>query len=353
MKKLFTSKWFLIPVGLFAPIIVYTMYNLSFKGNVERMTFPSNGIEIESAIITPDGPGPHPGIVLLAGSGGSHQEYDKVSMRIHTNYFLSRGFAVFVYTKRGSGKNGVNYSHVTFQDLIADALTAITTFRNHPKVDADNIGLRAVSESGWIAPEIALIDGNIKFIINRVSPPIPWMDVVTHEVKIELKNSGFTNDEIDNELIPLTRRIWQFFVDAEKNNDAMKTERIAIEDKIAEMESREQQFKDYYSGYKLAAYNPETYKARASRYSYNPQPYLNKINIPMLYIYGGVDQNVPTEECVAFLNTLKQTYKNQISIKIFPDSDHYMYQTNSFPVEGFYQEGYLETQGDWAIKQVK
>ncbi len=353
MKKIFKSKLFLFPVGLLALIVVYTMYNLSFKGNVERMTFPSNGIEIECAIITPNGPGPHPGIVLLAGSGGSHQEYDKVTMRIHTNYFLSRGFAVFVYTKRGSGKNDINYSHVTFQDLIADALAAITTFRNHPKVDADNIGLRAVSESGWFAPEVALIDGNIKFIINRVSPPIPWMDVVAHEVRVELKHSGFTNDEIDNEIIPLTRRIWQFFIDADKNNDAMESERIAIEDKLAEMESREQRFKDYYHGYKLAAYNLETYRARASKYSYNPQSYLNKINIPILYLYGGVDQNVPTEECVTFLNTLKRTYNNEITIKIFPDADHYMYQTNSFPVEGFYQEGYLEAQGDWAVKQIK
>ena len=73
----------------------------------------------------------------------------------------------------------------------------------------------------------------------------------------------------------------------------------------------------------------------------------------MLYLYGEVDQNVPTEECVAYLNTLKQTYKNQITIKIFPDADHYMYQNHSFPVEGFYQEGYLETQGDWAAEQVK
>jgi len=353
VKKIFTSKWFLIPVGVFALIIVFTMYNISFKGNVERMSFTSNGIEIESAIITPDGPGPHPGIVLLAGSGGSHQEYDKVSMRIHTNYFLSRGFAVFVYTKRGSGKSGINYSHVTFQDLIADALAAVRTFRNHNKVDADNIGLRAVSESGWFAPEVALIDGNIKFIINRVSPPIPWMDVVAHEVKVELINSGFTNVEIDNEVIPLTRRIWQFFIDAEKDNDAMESERIAIGEKIAEMESREQRFKDYYGGYKLADYNQETYKARASRYSYNPQPFLNKINIPMLYLYGGVDQNVPTKECVSFLNTFKQIYKNEITIKIFPDADHYMYQNNLFPVEGFYQESYLETQGDWAIKHVE
>ena len=240
MKKIFTSKWFLASVGLIALIVVYTAYKISFKGNVEYMTFMSNGIKIESALITPDGPGPHPGIILLAGSGGSHQEYDKVSMRIHANYFVSRGFAVFVYTKRGSGKNAVNYSHVTFQDLIADALAAITTFRNHPKVDPDNIGLRAVSESGWFAPEVALIDGNIKFIINRVSPPIPWMDVVSHEVKVGLKKTEFTNDEIDNEVIPLTRRIWQFIIDAEKDNDAMEPERIAIGEKIEEMESREQ-----------------------------------------------------------------------------------------------------------------
>ncbi len=353
MKKIFTSKWFLMPIGLMALAASYTMYNLSLKGTVELITFQSNGIEIESAILTPDGAGPHPGIVLLAGSGGSHQEYGKVAMRIHANYFLSRGFAVFVYTKRGSGKNAVNYSHVTFQDLIADALAAIATFRNHPKVDTNNIGLRAVSESGWLAPEIAFIDGNIKFIINRVSPPIPWMDTVAHEVKVELGNSGFTRDEIENKLIPLTRRIWQFFIDANKDNDSMQSERIAIGKVIAEMSSGNQRFKDYFDGYKLAAYNPEIYKAKASRYSYDPQPHLNRINIPLLYLYGGLDQNVPTKECVTFLNTFRQTYKNEITIKIFPEADHYMYQSTSFPVEGFYQEGYLKTQGDWAVEQIR
>ncbi len=77
------------------------------------------------------------------------------------------------YDKRGDGGSEGDPQAVTFQDLTNDSAAAVAFLRSRSDVIPDQIGLLGTSESGWFTPEIAATVGDIAFIVNRVSPPLP------------------------------------------------------------------------------------------------------------------------------------------------------------------------------------
>lgn len=353
MKKVILSKWFIIPAILILGVAIFVNYKLAFKGSEEFITFKSHDIVIDGMILRPEKKGPHPAIVLLQGAGGSHQGYDKWYNRFHANAFLKKGFAVLIYTKRGSGKNDIDYSHFTYKDLMNDAVSAVKFLRNQQNIDGNNIGLMGISESGWFTPEVATVDGNVRFIINRVSSPFVVTETVVHERRMDAKAEGFTETEIEENIIPLTQRIWQFYIDvANDPSKANGPERIAINKALSEM-SKHDRLKKWFTYSSLNEYDPKLYVSRGSNYAYDPKPHLKAINIPMLYVMGGKDINMPTNEIVEFLDKFKVENNKDITIKVYPDAGHYLYRWNSLPIEGLYEPGYLDILSNWAIKQVE
>jgi len=353
MKKVHVSskKWLWV-FAILLILIVYlgtqAYYHLIYQGIVEKITFQSGDITLSGVLVKPTTPGPHPGIVLLHGSG--QQTYNKWFYRIHTNEFVRQGFVVLSFDKRGSGHSGGDLRTATFQDLINDGLAAVSFLRSQPDINPDQIGLFGVSESGWFTPEVATKDGNIAFIVNRVGPPLSWKETVLFEFRNDLIDNGISEADIEDAL-SLQSRIWQFYIDSAGNEShANGPVRDEINALIADMQKRPG-LKDFFGP--LSEYDAEAYVVRASKYAYDPYPFLSKTDVPMLYIMAGKDINVPTEASVHLLEKLKQEQNKDITIKIYPDSGHYLYRWDWLPLEGLYVPGYLDLIGNWSAEQIK
>ena len=347
-------KWNWILAALLLVLLGYVgsqvYQHLVYHGNVEHVTFQSGDIQLAGVLVKPSTPGPHPGIVLLHGSG-SNQTYGQSYFRIHTNVFVRQGFAMLAYDKRGSGGSGGNHGTATFQDLVNDAAAGVASLRSRSDVIPDQIGLLGSSESGWFTPEIATTVSDIAFIVNRVSPPLPWMTTVLFEVKNDALAAGASETELQ-ETLRLQARIWQFHIDAAADESVSNgPEREAINALLADMQKRPR-VKDFFVRV-LEEYDPELYSAWASKVSYDPYPFLTEIDIPMLYIMAGKDVNVPFEPSVALLEQLKVELKKNITIKAYPEAGHSLFDWKGFPLEGAYVSGYLNLIGTWAAEQIK
>lgn len=350
-KALFTSKRFWMLVGLLLVIlasigsIVY--FNLSYQGVAEYVTFSNGEINLAGVLVRPKTNGNHPAIVLLHGSG--EQTYNKWYYRIHTNAFLRQGFAVLSYDKRGSGNSDGDLSAATYSDLINDAIAAVTFLRNQSDIIPEQIGLLGVSESGWLTPEIAARDGKIAFIVNRASSPLPWTTTVLFEVKNDLKHDGISEATLES-VLQLQTDIWKFYMNsAVDESTANGPERDRINGLISEMQNHSET-KGLFNP--LPDYDKTTYTFRASRYSYNPQPFLEKIDIPMLYVLAGHDINIPFEESVAYLEQLKSGVHKNITLQSYPEAGHYLYRWNAIPIEGLYVPDYLNLIASWSATQI-
>lgn len=342
-----------ILIGIFLVLLVcaglFVNYNLIYAGNTEKVTIQSGDVQLAGMLVKPDTSGPHPAIVLLHGSGP--QRYNKWYYRIHTNVFVRQGFTVLSYDQRGSGDSEGELRNTGFPDMVNDGIALVEYLHNRPDIKQDQIGLYGISQSGWYSPEIAVRTGKIAFIINRVSPSVPWMATVSHEVEIALVGKGYTDEEI-SEILQLQNRIWQYYVDsAEGESNANLMERDAINTILADPLNRPGG--QGFFGDALKEYDPEELKAKASRYAYDPYPYLVEAEIPMLYILAENDVNIPFEASRDVLKQLKDDFNKDISIQTYPNSDHYLYRWDWFPLEGLYVPGYLNLIGTWAKAHVE
>ena len=335
-------------------ILLLQLFYNRYQGITEKITFQRD-IEFEGLISLPETPGPYPAILLLHGSGGSHQQYDKAYFRFHANAFVDKGFAVMVYTKRGSGDNDVDYKYTSYHDLKDDALAAINYLKSRGDIDSSNIGLMGASESGWFTPQLAQ-ETNIRFVINRVSSPFDVRKTILHEIRSDAKSEGYSDEEIESTIVPMTQQIWQYYIDGADDPEISSSSlRAGIERKLDSLHNSER-FKKWFTYTKLPDYDEAYFKVRRDKYLYDPRPYLKKNNVPMLYLLAGQDSNIPTNLANEYLQKLRDIEKKNIELEVYPNSTHYMfkYGLGDGPWEGIlYNDGYLELITDWARKQLK
>ena len=56
---------------------------------------------------------------------------------------------------------------------------------------------------------------------------------------------------------------------------------------------------------------------------FDPMSWVRKLRIPTLWLYGEIDQHVPTELCVEKLASLT----GDVSVHVFPSADHFLLVT--------------------------
>ena len=71
----------------------------------------------------------------------------------------------------------------------------------------------------------------------------------------------------------------------------------------------------------------------------------------LLAVYGGVDQNVPTNPAVAALTHLREVADKDIEIRVYPGRNHYFFKWYNVLTVGMPSD-YFDLIGDWAAEQV-
>ncbi len=108
---------------------------------------------------------PHPGIVLLHGSGPGQ----RVTLTQEAEVFARAGIVTLIYDKRS------DYSKLNrdFSAMADDAIAGVRTLRATAGVDQAKVGLWGLSEGGWIAPLAAARSADIAFLMTIGAPGLP------------------------------------------------------------------------------------------------------------------------------------------------------------------------------------
>ena len=175
-------------------------------------------------------------------------------------------------------------------------------------------------------------------------PPLSWIETNLWEAHNEFLAEVAADSDLDT-LLALTRRRWDYLRAAATDPAlAVGPEREALEAAISEIRATVAHAED------LPAYDTDFYQKFAN-YSYDPAFYLKEINVPMLYVFGELDVNVPTAQSVAFLESFREEYKKNITIHVLPGVGHTFYTWKGL-FEFLYPPGYLDFIGSWAAQQV-
>jgi uncharacterized protein len=336
-------------IALIACLFVYVgVRHIVFWSPTEDVRFESGDISLAGTLVKPDGAGPYPAIVMLHGSGPEPRA-DPVSRAV-INTLVRTGYAVLIYDKRGVAESEGDFASALYADFINDGIAAVNFLAARPDIDKNVIGLYAVSEGGWLAPEIAVRTGAIAFIFNKVGPPISVRDVVLWEVRNDFLADGIAAEDVD-ELVELTSRSWNYYIAAAENpalasgvrRDSINRTRASVRRDIPNA--------DKVISERLRNYDPEWYAEFAADMAYDPWPFLLQLDIPLYYTFGEIDINVPTVDGVAAVERLRRVYGKTVDYTVFPGAGHGLVSLRGVLDAGFVP-GYLDTVAAWTAAQL-
>ena len=203
---------------------------------------------IAATLTLPPGAGPFPAAVMVHGSGPANRE----EFQTFTAYLASQGVAVLAGDKRGIGQSTGTYpgeraSESTIAVLARDAEAEIRFVAALPQIDRARLGLFGDSQAGWIIPVAADHEHAVRWALPLVGPTV---------TAGESRHVGVA-----------------------RGQEPGPAERHARADARA--------------------------GAHVGPNGVDPKPALAKLDIPVFWVYGDDDRNVPTELCVESLQKLK------------------------------------------------
>jgi dienelactone hydrolase len=231
--------------------------------------FTCSGARLAGTLFLPLRRGPHPTVVWLHGSG----EQPRLSYGALVASFVRDGIAVFSYDKRGVGESEGSCcpdEHGHFNLVTADAVGAVAALRSNPAVDKEQIGFVGASAAGWIAPRAAEESGHVAFLA-LASP-----GVLRHSIVAQFER----------------------YAGGSESDSARPSE-----GEIARA---------------IASWKPS---------GFDPTPYLAKLDVPALWLFGGGDRNIPPIQSAAFLRSLKEKHSKDWTIVMFPGAGHGLFDT--------------------------
>jgi len=311
-------------------------------------------IKLAGTFNLPQGSGPFPTVILIAGSGPNTRDEDVLGHKeflVLSDYLTRRGIAVLCYDKRGTGESSGDYEAATTDDFAADAEGAVSYLRSRSDVDVRHIGLIGHSEGGLIAPVVAAHDSKVGFIVLLAGPAMRGDKLLAEQIYLIAKASGAP----DSRGVSI-RKVHEdmFAAIANAPNQAQaKSSAEAIFDKAVE---EHRTFADV--DQTKANLDQLTSPWMRHMLGYDPVPALRKVKVPVLALNGSLDLQVPPKEDLAGIKDALRDDKDVTVIEL-PKLNHLFQSANTgAPFEyGRIEETIapvaLDTIGDWVVTHTK
>lgn len=177
------------PFDYFTEDVAYTNASntIRFAGTFTR---PSHGTTNKK----------YPVVLLISGSGQQDRDetiFDHKPFAVIADHFTKAGIACLRVDDRGTGHTTGSFANSTTADFAKDVEAGIEYLRGRTDVDKENIGLLGHSEGGMIAPMVASIRSDIKFIVLLAAPGIPILDLMEQQTVDVATTSGIAKDEME------------------------------------------------------------------------------------------------------------------------------------------------------------
>lgn len=119
--------------------------------NVDMTAVADDGLPLAGTLTLPAGPGPHPAVLLLHGSGRLDRDADMRRLRMAFGppmaaALAERGIATFRYDRRGVGATPGDWRATGFAANRRDAVAALRALAARPDIRAGAIGVVGHSE---------------------------------------------------------------------------------------------------------------------------------------------------------------------------------------------------------------
>jgi dienelactone hydrolase len=299
----------------------------------EEVTFKNGDVTLGGTVFVPTTAGSHPAIVMVDGSGDALRWVREG----HADFFARRGMVTLIYDKRGCGVSTGNWRQVNFEPLAQDALAGLHLLQARKDVDPKRCGFWGISQAGWIMPLAASMSPqDVAFILTASGAAVDVKTEGKYDYLVKLRDAGFSAEDL---------------AEAEKildlDHEVTMTGKGYEELRQLVVEAHEKPW------WKPFDFHLTPQGARAFPKligGFDPRPILEKIDTPILWMYGSADKSVEPSKSIAILNEITSQKPKPWTIKTFEGADHGLRlpydQSLAFP-HAPYAPGYWDTMAQW------
>jgi uncharacterized protein len=273
----------------------------------EDVRFSNGDVQLAGTLISPTTPGPHPAVILVHASGAEDREY----LLPFARFLIRHGMTVLGYDKRGVGASTGDWNKASFDDLAGDVVAAFEYLKSRNDIQRAAIGMLGWSQAGWVMPLAATQAKDLAFLVSISGAGVSVAETMIAQARNEMVANGMRPQMIDQvvELMTLqyeylrTGQGWSQYVAAR--------ERIAA---------------------RMGGNPPEAFPATQDDpylqfirplIVHDPAPTLRQIQLPVLALFGELDNNIMAEKNrAAWEVALKSGGHRDYTLRILPKANH-------------------------------
>ena len=276
----------------------------------EEVRFPAQDVQLAGTLIRPSSDGRYPAIILVHGSGAETRDY----MLPFARFLIRRGIAVLGYDKRGVGGSTGDWKTASLEDLAGDVVAAFAYLKTRRDIDATQIGLMGVSQAGWIMPLAAVRASDLAFLISISGAAVSPAETTIDQTQNELTATGM-KPQMVADIVSLMRLQYEY-----ARTGQGWDEYAAARAKLA---ARMGPPPDNFPGTPDHPY----WHTIKRWYFYDPAPTIRQLQLPILALFGELDNNIVAEKNkAAWESSLKAGGHRDYTLTVLPKGNHLQFE---------------------------
>jgi len=319
----------------------------------EEVAYVSGDVVLTGTLTLPPGDDRAPALLLITGSGAQDRNEEILGHKpflVIADHLTRAGYAVLRVDDRGVGGSGGDDAEATYEDLLGDVLAGVARLRAHPRVDPARVGLLGHSQGGYLAPAAAATaEGAIAFAILLAGPAVDGFAtlVAQNERIFDLALRAADPDVSDEAVaaaiagqIEFLEALYALLV-ADDAEGARALVRERVESEMASVPAEQRPDAATLEAIIEANQAGITSPALRSFLTFDPQPYLRQLTVPVLALFGGLDVQVIAEQSEGPMREALAAAGNaDATVVTFPGLNHLMQPATTGALEEY---GTIET----------
>ena len=282
----------------------------------EDIDFTVEKYHLFGTLVRPETPDPCPAAIFVHWSGPTNRDCYGYYLPIWKR-FIKQGYACMSWDKPGTGETKGEYDPVhLFQERVKVVRGAISFLKRRGDIDPERIGLWGMSQAGWIMPMVAAGSRDVSFIIAASCAGESGVKQGAFHTRRLLTLEGLTEEEV--------RRYGELYL--KRKYAKTYTEYL----KFAKPLNEQQYLRDVLKQGEILT--PEKFVPYPSDYCQfiDPVPYLEKINCPLLAIWGEKDTAIDVYQAVeTYSEAFAKGENKNFQFVVFPETSHFMTRTKT------------------------
>jgi len=329
--------------------------------NETEIILQNGDIEIGGTLTLPLGEIKAPLLIMSSGSGAQDRDsniYDFKIFKVIAQTLSKQGIPTFRYDDRGINKSSGNFADATLDDLVSDVDAIINYFKNNEDQNFDRFIILGHSQGGVVAGKIAKENESIVQLILMGSTAPSLSEILRYQVELAYQNSPVDKSLIENEIVARESLMRSLVNDKNIEEARLAYERAYIDVLNDLPDAQRNSIPDInatamnQASSLVAVYSSAQMK---SLLFYVPVSDLERLDIPVLVLFGGKDTQVTVSQNLEPIKEALESSGTSFDVITFPEANHLFQKAENGSVNEYpflakeFVDGFLDQISVWIL----